>query len=244
MTHLKTGGSRGKSAKVKKPHPDYPLFAHRTGRWCKKIRGKFCYFGKVTDDDDHGAQAALERWLAERDDLLAGRKPRSKAGSEGLTVRDLLNRFLSAKLLAADSGEITRRSFRDYHPTCKRVGEVFGLGTLVTQLTADDFEALRATMAKTLGLTSIKTEIQKTRAVFNYAYNAGLIDRPIRCGPSFRAPSEKVLRRVRRQNGSKMFDRGEVLKLLAAAGPTMRAMILLGVNCGFGNSDCATLPRS
>jgi len=31
-------------------HPDFPLFPHRTGRWYKKVRGKFCYFGKVADD--------------------------------------------------------------------------------------------------------------------------------------------------------------------------------------------------
>ena len=60
--------------KPKKPHPDFPLFAHKSGRWCKKVRGKFCYFGKVADDPK--GEAALNKWLNERDDLLAGRTPR------------------------------------------------------------------------------------------------------------------------------------------------------------------------
>jgi len=242
MTHLKSGGRPCKQAKAKKPHPDFPLFPHATGRWAKKVKGQLRYFGKVADDPD--GKAALEEWLRVKDDLLAGRRPRSKTEGEGLTVRDLLNRFLTAKKLAAEGGEITLRMFRDYHSTCRRVGDVFGMTPLVAHLTADDFQTLRATMAKTMGLSSIKTEIQKTRAIFNYAYNAGLIDRPIRYGPAFKAPSEKVLRRARRQNGPRMFDRDEVRALLAAAGPTLRAMILLGVNCGFGNSDCATLPRA
>lgn len=31
--------------KPTKPYPAYPLLAHATGRWCKKIRGRFVYFG-------------------------------------------------------------------------------------------------------------------------------------------------------------------------------------------------------
>src|SRR5262249_46636029 len=34
----------------------------------------------------------------------------------------------------------------------------------------------------------------------------------------------------------------EIRRLLGAAGPAMKAMILLGVNCGFGNADCGNLP--
>ena len=30
-----------------KPHPDFRLFRHASGRWCKRIRAKFFYFGKV-----------------------------------------------------------------------------------------------------------------------------------------------------------------------------------------------------
>jgi hypothetical protein len=77
--------------RIEKPHKDYPLTPHRhSGRWCKKVRGKIHYFGKLDDP-----QAALELWLAQKDDLLAGRTPRT--ASDGLTVKELVNLFLNAK---------------------------------------------------------------------------------------------------------------------------------------------------
>jgi len=53
--------------------------------------------------------------------LLAGRTPREK--SEGLTVRDLCNRFLIAKRHKLDSGELTPSNFADYYATCARIVE-------------------------------------------------------------------------------------------------------------------------
>ena len=79
-----------KGSKPAKPCPDFPLFPHATGRWAKKIRGKLHYFGKWADPD-----AALQRYVEERDDLYAGRKPRRKG--EGLTVKDLVNKFLACQ---------------------------------------------------------------------------------------------------------------------------------------------------
>src|SRR5262249_52355169 len=44
--------------------------------------------------------------------------------------------------------------------------------------------------------------------------------------------------------GPRMFEADEIRRLLAAAGTPLKAMILLGVNCGLGNSDCGQLPQS
>ena len=46
----------------------------------------------------------------------------------------------------------------------------------------------------------------------------------------------------RNRRDARMFESDECRKLLDAAGVHLRAMILLGLNCGFGNSDCEQLP--
>ena len=100
--------------KPTKPYDGFPLFAHASGRWCKKIRGKFHYFGKWDDSD-----AALAKYLDEKDDLHAGRTPRGRR--DGLTIRGLLNRFLNAKRHLVDTGELTHRTFADYKSTTDRL---------------------------------------------------------------------------------------------------------------------------
>jgi len=142
-----------------------------------------------------------------------------------------------------DSGEIRPLTFADYHQTCKRIGEAFGFKRLVEDLASSDFEQLRRKLAKNRGPVALGNEIQRIRVVFKYAYDAGLIDKPIRYGPTFKRPSKRVLRKERNARGPKMFEADEIRSMLDAAGVQLKAMILLGINCGFGNSDCATLPN-
>jgi integrase len=119
---------------------------------------------------------------------------------------------------------------------------VFGRERLVSDLASDDFERLRATIAQTCGPVRVGNEVQRIRVLFKFALDSGLIDRPVRYGASFKRPPRRVLRRLRGQNGPRMFESNEIRRLLDAAGQPLRAMILLGVNCGFGNAECASLP--
>lgn len=247
-----------KPQKPSKPHPDFPLFAHATGRWAKKVRQKFHYFGKWDDP-----QAALEKWLEQKDELLAGRTPREP--DEGLTVSDLCNRFLTAKNRRLDTGEITLRTWHDYTAVCRRITKWFTRERLVAGLTADDFEEFRAELANGRGPVSLGNEIGKVRIVFKYGYDSGLIDRPVRYGPGFDKPSRKTLRKARHERGKRMFEPNElntILDVLAGdaitlpsiadkgrrvaikPNPVLKAMVLLGINCGFGQTDLANLPKS
>lgn len=93
--------SKAKSTPNGKPYPDFPLTAHRASKqWCKKVLGKVHYFGKLDD-----WQAALAKWNEEKDYLLAGMDPPSRAS--GIDVGELCNRFLMWKRERMQSGELS-----------------------------------------------------------------------------------------------------------------------------------------
>lgn len=224
-------------SKPAKPYPEFPLFAHAAGVWAKKIRGKLHYFGPWSDPD-----GALKKYLAEKDALHAGRKPRPE--TEGMTVKDLANDFLNAKQALVDAGELSPRTWADYKQVCDLVVAHLGKGRLA-DVDPDDFSTLRNKVAKTWGPHRLGSKlIQYTRCLFKHALDAGLIDRPARFGPGFKRPAKKVLRLNRAEQGPKLFTADEIRRLVGAAGVQLKAMLLLGINCGFGNADVGNLPLS
>src|SRR5262249_40113255 len=111
--------SRKASVRPNKPYPDFPLYPHPLGYWSKKINGTIHHFGrwgrmvkgKVIRLDGDTWKDALEQYKQQADDLHAGRTPRAKTDS--LTVADLCNHFLTAKLRQLEAGELGKRSFGD-----------------------------------------------------------------------------------------------------------------------------------
>ncbi len=238
--------------KPSKPTPEFPLFPHATKRWAKKIRGKLHYFGSWDDPD-----GALEKYLKGKDDLHSGRKPREEV-STGVRVKDLANAFLIHKKARLESGDISPRTWENYKETADMLIAKFGKSRLVADLRSDDFAALRNAMSKKWGPVRVGNYIQQTRSVFKFGYDSEMLATSIRFGPGFARPTKKTLRLERAKKGPKMFEAEEIRKMvngvpsikregvkeLLQPTSSMKAMILLGVNCGFGNSDCGTLPRS
>jgi hypothetical protein len=150
----------------------------------KKIRGKIHYFGrwanrvngKLVRVEGDGWKEALEAYKAVADDLHAGRTARARGDS--LTVGDLCNCFLTAKLRQWEAGEISSRMFESTADPTKPKGEypattnllvtTFGANRLVDDLAADDFETLRDAMAKQWGPVRLGNEIQRADSALPY----------------------------------------------------------------------------
>ncbi len=231
--------------KPAKPYDDFPLFPHATKRWAKKIKGKTHYFGPWSDP-----QAAMARYLAERDDLQAGRVPRAVLNNgNGPAIRDLCNSFLTSKKLLVENNELSARQFADYFGICERLVDTFGRERLVSDLRSEDFDKLRAKLArgtkiKSVGVVTLANLVRLSRIVFKFGFDSDLIDKPVKFGPGFKAPAKKLLRADRHARPLRMLEAEQLRTIITAANPPMKAMVLLGINCGFGNTDCAKLPHT
>lgn len=224
--------------KPPKPYKDFPLFAHARGYWAKKIRGRHVYFATW----EEGWQVALERYKEQADALHAGLDP--EHFNSGCTVSNLVDYFLTSKQLLVQSGDITERTFYDYQKTCRSIVGAFTKTRSVETLLPVDFEQLRASLAERLGPVALTNEITRVRTVFKYAFDSALIENAVRYGSHFRRPSARLRRLERAKRGERLFTPEQLWTLYDAAGRPMRAMLLLGINCGLGNADCGNLPTS
>ncbi len=141
---------------------------------------------------------------------------------------------------------ITPVWFGDGLKTAKVFVRFAGRERVSTDLRPDDFARYRLHLYDHYGVLAIARDMTVVKAIFKHAYDAGLIDRPIRYGGKFDKPTAKEKRQNRarhdREHGKRLFTPSQIRLLLASTDRQMKAMILLGINGGFGNTDCAELP--
>jgi len=229
-----------------KPYPDYPLYPHRSGKWAKKIKGRTVYFGRLDDPD-----GALAEYLAHKAKLDADNSlptplemSRHLVLNPPLTLRQSADKFVDSKRKAVERGELSERTLNELRRTTDKFCEVIGPTVTVSVVGPDHFTAFRDSRAATLNVVSIGNEITRIRSWFKFLHGSKVLRRSPDFGPDFRKPSARILRRHRKVSGKKLFSPADILSLIDEAGTTLRAMIYLGINCGFGPGDCAHLPTS
>lgn len=218
--------------------PSFPLTAHGNGQWCKKIQGKVHFFGVHSDTD-----TALQKYLDERDDLQAGRIPQ-RLSSVVVNVGSLVNLFLAQWDAKVQSGSLSPRTFVDYRDCAKMLIEHLGRSTAVETLAPINFAGIRNQWAGKYASGRLNKLVTMTRTIFKWGWESDLLKVPVKLGPDFKGASKRQIREQRNAVGKKLFEASELQTLLHAASISMRAMILLAVNCGYGNTDIATLRES
>ena len=221
-----------------KPYKTFPLTPHKSGQFCKKIRGKIHYFGKIADPE-----AALRRYHEHARGLHAGEIDRVDRTGD-LTIAELANQFLAAKERKRANGDIEAATFVEYHRDCELLVEHFGRDRTVPSVSRRDLAEFREFLGKGVNATTLNNRVGNARSIFKFAYDQELIDRPVRFGEDFKRPEKRLLRRARAQSGRMHFHADEVRRVLDIASPVLRAMVLLGINSGLGNTDIGNLPSS
>ena len=216
--------------KPQKPSPEFPLYAHARGRWAKKIAGKVEYFGRWDDPD-----GAFQEYV----DFL---RPKLPDVITGISLEDASCLFLEAKEAAYFAKTLSQRSFSDYRRTLKRFCEFIGRERRITTLTPNDFQSYKIEFSKTNNPVAVGNEITRIKSCLNWLVKAEHIENPIKCGPEFVKPTAVVARRHKREMGRKLYTPEELHAILDESGLRMRAMILLGINCGYHNADVESLP--
>jgi integrase len=181
--------------------------------------------------------------------------------TSGPDIFDLRERFLEAKESAVTTGKLSPKTFPQYKRAADKLLLFFGEDRPLASLGPADFTLLYRHLDKAQHPVSLANEIRSIRIVLKYAFDSELIDKPFRFGPDFKAPGPEIIRRAeqshQRQHGKRMFEaaqvrvmleslggRGEYALPLTAANVALRAMILLGLNGGLGQSDIGNLEKS
>jgi integrase len=149
---------------------------------------------------------------------------------------------MTSKKHQLDRGELSPRTFAGYYAVGKLVVGEFGPNRLVEDLRPEDFERLKIGFPRTWGPIRRGNTIQVVRSIFRYADDQDLVEKPVKFGKEFKKPSKKTIRIHRAKQGKRMFEADELQALLGKAGLQLKAMVLLAANCGYGNTDIATLP--
>jgi integrase len=231
-----------------RPTPGFPLFVHPNGQWAKKVKGKPYYFG--TWKDDRKGRAALQEWLARKDAIEAGRDRLPAAPvTDGMTLGALMRLFLEHKTKAWKSAkEISGATLHDYLNDLRDFVDVMGVGVVVATLGPSDFTHYADKLIeRNLSRTTRARIIGYVKAMLNYGADNGMYPRP-NFGTAFKKPdtSPEAIRQEKARAGKADYSRrivtGEEITLLTDnAAPSLKAIILLSINCGMGPADVGRL---
>ena len=222
----------------KRPYPEFPLFPHNNGQWARKIKGKIKCFGSWDDPT-----AALREHNRQFPYLKSGLDAPEEV-TPGVTLKEICDTFLAFKESEQQAGQISERWVQDLHVSALILAKTLGRERVVETLGPHDFHKLRIAIVGKHSPTIAKNHISRIRSIFDFALKNQIIEKAANFGTMFAAPSRDLIRKHRNRQPKKLWKPEEVRQLLAAAPPTIRAMIYLGVNCGVDCSDLCNLPKA
>ncbi|EMI53528.1 tyrosine-type recombinase/integrase [Rhodopirellula sallentina] len=228
--------AKQQSKKPEKPRPDFPLYAHARGYWCKSFGGKKYNCGPWGDP------AAAERnWLEIKARLERGEPAHLP---ESITVKVMCNRYQKEQNRRASMGDVSPAHAREVRGYCVYLLKHFGARREIATIRKEDFAAIKASFPEAWTLRSRRNHILGIRSIFKWAWQNDLLSEPPKYGQLFSVPTKRAMRNEKADKPKKLFSADQIWSLLQEARPQMHAMIWLGLNAAYGNDDCSELRES
>ncbi len=162
-----------------------------------------------------------------------------------LTVEDLVNLYLHHRAAHVDHDNPGKRisgvTYSGYERALRWLSEQVG-PMAVSDLTPQVFTMLDEKAQKQYGPDQHNHIVSTTRMMFKWAVDNDHLPALPRYGSDFCSTRQTVRLENIRQKPAQMFIAAQINALLAHADPQMKAMIYLGINCAYLQSDCAELP--
>jgi integrase len=220
-----------KALKRKTRSDKFPLTLHTTGQYSKKIKGKMYYFGSDKKE-------ALQRYLDQATYLhRCQNNLQQKPTGDNMTLKQLCDMYLNYQYSKVQANDLTARHHNDQIGSLNKLMTFLGSSRKIKNISTLDFQNYKRKLQKSYGsVCRLNLHISIMKALFHWARKNDILDHI----PNIDAISRGKIIHTERFT----FDSKQVSQLLSVADVKMRAMIWLGLNCGFGCTDCAELKWS
>lgn len=162
--------------------------------------------------------------------------------SSDMTVEEMFEQIVARRLESVQNKRLSMRTVRDYADAGARFVEVVG-NVHASRTLPRHFSAFARAIERYSPHRQSKLAIL-VKTTFRWAANSGFIPDVPDFGPDLRGASKAEFRRHKAKRGPMLYSRDEVKKLLEHSAGQLKAMILLALNGGLGNTDLSDIPKT
>ena len=180
-------------------------------------------------------QEALQRYIDQAAYLHGSNHNSQKPVNDSMTLKQLCDMFLKYQFTKVKANAITAQHYNDQVSSLNKLMAFLGQGRRIKDISTLDLQNYKRKLQKQYNSSShrLNLHISNLKTLFHWAKKNDILKQI----PNIDAVSRsKIVNKQRR-----IFTHEEINKLLAVADTQMKAMIWLGLNCGFGCTDCSEL---
>ncbi len=177
---------------------------------------------------------ALQRYLEHAAHLYGNQSNSAKPINDSMTLKQLCDLYLKYQFSKVQANALTARHHNDQVASLSKLMSILGRSREIKDISTLDLQNYKQALQNKYGAGHrLNLHISILKAIFHWAKKNDILEHV----PNIDAVSRSKIMHIQRA----IFSHEEIITLLKHADVQMKAMIWLGLNCGFGCTDCSEL---